>query len=123
MANGSFLPFWLALLTFCVSGCKKDAAMAAMETDANGYVCLKCGGKFYTPRTVFLGANCPKCKEQSLIDVVGYLCEKDKHLTIRASRSDPKGAICEQCQTRLNNAMYSPKEKDLKAWGAVPPPS
>jgi hypothetical protein len=50
---------------------------------------------------------------------VGYYCDKDQHLTIRASEGDRQGAICEKCQARLVNAMKSPREKDYKAWGAT----
>jgi DNA-directed RNA polymerase subunit RPC12/RpoP len=101
------------------TGCKKDAALEAMESDANGYVCLKCGVKLYTDRSVFIGPNCPKCHEDSLMDVVGYYCPKDQHLTIRPRRGGRQGAVCEQCQQSLANAMRSPREKDLKAWGAT----
>jgi DNA-directed RNA polymerase subunit RPC12/RpoP len=115
---------WLLVLSLAAfmlgaTGCKKDAALEAMESDANGYVCLKCGVKLYTDRSVFIGPNCPKCHEDSLMDVVGYYCEKCKRLTIRARRGDRKGAVCEQCQQPLVNAMRSPREKDLKAWGAT----
>jgi hypothetical protein len=109
----------LAAVLLSVTGCKKDTALEAMETDANGYLCLKCGVKLYTDRAVFIGPKCPKCQEDSLMDVVGYYCEKDHHLTIRARRGDPQGAVCEQCQQPLANAMRSPREKDLKAWGAA----
>jgi DNA-directed RNA polymerase subunit RPC12/RpoP len=116
----------LCLLVVCVAaamlvatGCKKDAALEAMESDANGYVCLKCGVKLYTDRSVFIGPNCPKCHEDSLMDVVGYYCPKDQHLTIRPRRGGRQGAVCEQCQQSLANAMRSPREKDLKAWGAT----
>lgn len=109
----------LALLTLVLTGCKKDPSTEAIESDANGYVCLKCGVKLYTDRSVFIGPKCPKCSEDSLMDVVGYYCEKDKHLTIRPRRGDHQGPICEQCQAPLVNAMRSPREKDLKAWGAT----
>jgi hypothetical protein len=109
----------LFVILFGATACKKDAALQAMDTDANGYVCLKCGVKLYTDRSVFIGPKCPKCQEESLMDVVGYYCEKDRHLTIRARRGDPHGEICEQCQQPLANAMRSPREKDLKAWGAT----
>jgi hypothetical protein len=102
-----------------LTGCKKDEAAAAIDTDANGYACLKCGAKFYTERTVFMGASCPQCKAECLMQAVGYYCEKDKHLTIRASQGDRQGAICEKCQAPLVNAMKAPQEKDLKAWGAT----
>jgi len=114
-----WLRFWLAaLLLLGATACKKDAAFEAVDSDANGYVCLKCGAKLYTDRSVFIGPKCPKCSEDTLIEVVGYYCEKDKHLTIRARRGDRYGAVCEQCQAPLANAMRSPREKDLKAWGA-----
>jgi len=117
--GGGLLVVCLALLLPGATGCKKDAALEAMESDANGYLCLKCGVKLYTERSVFIGPKCPKCQEDSLMDVVGYYCAKDQHLTIRASRGDRKGAVCEQCQQPLVNAMRSPREKDLKAWGAT----
>jgi DNA-directed RNA polymerase subunit RPC12/RpoP len=111
--------FYCCLGVFALMGCKKDVAVDAIETDANGYVCLKCGVKLYTDRSVFIGPKCPKCGEDTLTEVVGYYCDKDKHLTIRARRGDRQGAACEQCQAGLANMMRSPREKDLKAWGAT----
>lgn len=110
---------WLGVLLGGLTACKKDASFSALETDANGYVCLKCGAKFYTERTVFLGPQCPQCKESALTQTVGYYCEKDQHVTIRASEGDRQGAICEKCQAHLVNAMKAPREKDYKAWGAT----
>jgi len=101
------------------AGCKKDAGIDSLETDANGYLCLKCGAKYYTERTVFMGPKCPQCSETALSQTVGYYCEKDQHLTIRASEGDRQGAVCEKCQARLINAMRSPREADYKAWGAT----
>jgi len=112
--------FVLPLLTMVA--CSKNAALDSMESDANGYLCLKCGAKYYTPRTVFIGPKCPKCQEDALMPTVGYYCEKDKHLTIRAQRGDPHGAVCEICQATLVNAMRTPKEAELKSWGATSPP-
>jgi DNA-directed RNA polymerase subunit RPC12/RpoP len=109
----------LAALLQDLTACKKNEAIDAIETDANGYLCLKCGAKLYTDRSVFIGPKCPQCKEDSLMPVVGYYCEKDQHLTIRAGRGDRQGSICERCQAPLVNAMRSPREKDLKAWGAT----
>jgi DNA-directed RNA polymerase subunit RPC12/RpoP len=108
----------LAALAVAATACKKDVAVDAIESDANGYLCLKCGTKLYTDRSVFIGPKCPKCGEDTLIEVVGYYCDKDQHLTIRARRGDPHGMVCERCQAPLANAMRSPREKDLKAWGA-----
>ena len=111
-------PSLIALLTFLI-GCKKEAGLEAIETDANGYVCLKCGAKLYTDRKVFMGPKCPQCNEDTLVEVVGYYCQKDNHLTIRARRGDRQGPVCEKCQAALVNAMKDPHEKDLKAWGAT----
>ena len=108
-----------ATLLSCLTGCKKEAAFEAIETDANGYICVKCGAKLYTERTTFIGPKCPKCNQETLMQAVGYYCEKDKHMTIRASEGDRQGAVCELCQARLVNAMRMPREKDLKAWGAT----
>jgi hypothetical protein len=116
---GGLLVVCLFIIMLGATACKKDAALEAMDTDANGYVCLKCGVKLYTDRSVFIGPKCPKCQEDALMDVVGYYCEKDHHLTIRSRRGDRQGAVCEQCQQPLANAMRSPREKDLKAWGAT----
>jgi transcription initiation factor IIE alpha subunit len=117
--GAGILLLWLAALALAATACKKDVAYDAIESDANGYLCLKCGTKLYTDRSVFIGPKCPKCGEDTLIEAIGYYCEKDHHLTIRARRGDPQGAVCEQCGARLVNAMQSPREKDLKAWGAT----
>jgi DNA-directed RNA polymerase subunit RPC12/RpoP len=109
----------LTMVSCVLMSCKKDAAFDALDTDANGYLCLKCGAKVYTERKVFLGAKCPQCKQDTLAQAVGYYCEKDKHLTIRAREGDRQGALCEKCQTPLINAMKEPREKDYKAWGAT----
>ncbi len=111
--------FWLGLSLTVLNGCKRDRGLEAMESDANGYVCLKCGVKLYTERSVFIGPRCPKCGEDTLSEVVGYYCEKDKHLNIRARRGESRGAVCDQCQSVLVNAMRSPREHDLRAWGAT----
>ena len=101
-------------------GCKKDAASEASDSDSNGYLCLKCGAKLYTARSTFIGPRCPKCNEDSLMDVVGYRCAKDGQVIIRPRVGDRGGAPrCEKCQASLVNSMFMPREKDLKAWGAT----
>jgi hypothetical protein len=110
---------WLLALALIATACKKDVALEAMDSDANGYLCLKCGVKVYTDRAVFIGPQCPKCQQETLMDVVGYECAKDHHLTIRPKRGDRQPLACEQCQGPLVNAMRSPRERDLKAWGAT----
>lgn len=106
-------------LGLMVAGCKKDAAREASDSDANGYLCLKCSARLYTDRSVFIGPKCPKCQQDTLMEVVGYTCPKDGHLTIRAREGDRQAApVCESCQGPLGG-MRLPREKDLKAWGAA----
>ena len=121
--NGlSFLVFGLVAALLAVSGCRKNVAEEASDSDANGYLCTKCGAKFYTKRSVFLGATCPKCKENGLVEVVGYSCEKDHHLTLKGRTNDRSGATaCEKCGAPLGG-MQLPREKDLKLWGAAQVP-
>ncbi len=109
----------LLALGLFAGGCKKDVAKEASDSDANGYVCLKCDAKLYTDRSVFIGPKCPKCQEDALMEVVGYVCPKDGHVTIRARQGDRLGApVCDSCKEPLSG-MRLPREKDLKAWGAT----
>ena len=99
--------------------CKKDVAAEASDSDANGYLCTKCGAKLYTDRSNFLALKCPKCGQDGLVEVVGYLCAKDNHLTLTGRSGDRSGATaCEKCGAALGG-MRLPREKDLKAWGAT----
>ncbi len=107
------------LLALVLTGCKKDVATDAINSDANGYLCLTCGVKLYTARSVFIGPQCPKCQKETLMDVIGYYCEKDQHLTIRPRRGDNQPIVCDVCRQPLVNAMRAPREKELKAWGAT----
>ena len=100
-------------------GCHRDVAQKASDSDANGYLCQKCEAKLYTHRAVFIGPQCPKCQQESLVEVVGYVCLKDKHVTIRARTNDRLGTpLCDQCKGSVDG-MCLPREKDLKAWGAT----
>jgi hypothetical protein len=103
-----------------MSACKKDVALEASDSDSNGYLCLKCGVKLYTARSIFIGPHCPKCNEDTLMDVVGYRCAKDGQVVIQPRKGGRSGApVCEKCQAPLANSMFMPREKDLKAWGAA----
>jgi len=104
-----------SLVFLAVAGCKKSTAEAAGESDVNGYLCLKCKGRFYTEQGVF-AEHCPACKDFGIRPVVGYVCEKDQHVTVT-----PRGVgagLCEKCRAPLA-AMKLPREPELKAWGAV----
>ena len=116
------LMLWMLAFTTAACG-KKDVAMDAILSDANGYVCTGCGAKDYTARKSYMEVKCPKCDQYTLADVVGYYCEKDKHVTLRPKVSGPAGAaVCEVCGAELRSAMVSPKEKELLAWGATKAP-
>ena len=117
-ANRSLLGWTLIAGLIVAIGCKKDSAAEASDSDANGYVCPKCGVKLYTDRSVFLSPKCPKCGAEGLAEVVGYLCAKDGHLTLTARSGDRNAAACEKCGGPLS-AMRLPRENDLKAWGAI----
>jgi hypothetical protein len=109
----------VGLLSLLFASCSNDPGMAAIETDANGYFCQKCRAKLFTDRKVFL-EKCPQCKEDGLVEVVGYRCAKDQHQTLRPKVSGPEGAaVCEQCSAILKNAMFQPHKKDLETWGAI----
>src|SRR5690349_5287916 len=118
--TGRWAAIAFGLLTWVLTSCSGSSGFDSIETDAHGYVCLKCGVKVYTERKVFLESKCPKCSEQTLVDTVGFKCSQDQHLTIRPKVSGPAGAsVCEKCGAHLQNAMVSPREKDLIAWGAT----
>ncbi len=102
-----------------LTACKKNVAEEASDSDANGYLCLDCGARLYTDRSVFIGPKCPKCQKDLLVEVVGYWCEKDQHLTIRSRAGDRLGSpVCDKCKAPVN-AMRLPRQKDLIAWGAA----
>jgi DNA-directed RNA polymerase subunit RPC12/RpoP len=107
------------LVALVGSGCKKDVASEASDSDANGYLCQNCSAKFYTDRSVFIGPKCPKCGEDRLFEVVAYRCAKDQNVMFRSARGDSRGLTCEKCQASLANAMFLPRAKDLEAWGAT----
>jgi hypothetical protein len=110
----------LLAAALAMTACKKDVAVDASDSDSNGYLCLKCGVKLYTARSTFIGPHCPKCNEDTLMDVVGYRCAKDGQVVIQPRKGGRSGALmCEKCQAPLTNSMFMPREKDLKAWGAT----
>ena len=112
--NCSLILLSLALLTFFF-GCSRDNVEAALETDANGYICLECKEKFYTDRRVF-PTKCPACKSVNVAQVVSFICDEDKEVNIgpRTLRSLP----CPKCG-KAATGLGIPREADLKAWGAT----
>lgn len=118
-ADFSVAWFLVMLIALVSAGCHKDVAEEASDSDANGYYCIQCEAKLYTPRTVFIGPKCPKCQQDMLVELVGYVCPKDNHLTIRPRVNDRLGErVCDICKGPLGGIRL-PREKDLKAWGAT----
>ena len=105
----------LSLIITALAGCMKSEADAALETDANGYLCQNCRAKFYTDRKVFADI-CPGCKSFQLSQVVGFSCSEDNHITVAARGSG--FTSCEKCQRNISNLVI-PKEEDLTHWGAA----
>jgi DNA-directed RNA polymerase subunit RPC12/RpoP len=109
-----FLLWPCLLVVACLCGCGNREVKAALDSDANGYVCAKCSEKFYTDRSVFANV-CPKCKQADIVQVVGYYCEQDKHATLGPRGRG--GRRCEKCG-QATTGQIVPKESDYQAWGA-----
>lgn len=104
----------LALMVCLGCGCGKSQVDQALDSDANGFLCLDCKAKFYTDREVFAN-HCPACRKANIEMVVGFNCPADKHVT-HAPRG--KGFVaCEQCG-KVTSALSIPREAELKTWGA-----
>lgn len=113
--GGPLLACALAGALLCVAGCGKSTVDQALESDANGYVCLVCQAKFYTDRTVF-PTRCPDCKKPDIEEAMGFICQADQSVVIgpRGQRS----AKCGKCGNPTT-ALSIPREADLRAWGAT----
>jgi uncharacterized OB-fold protein len=94
-------------------GCGKSPDQA-LESDANGFLCLSCKTKFYTDRKVF-ASRCPSCQKQPVERVLGFQCAADKHVTFAPRTAG--SALCEQCR-KSTSAVVFPRKADLVAWGA-----
>jgi hypothetical protein len=98
-----------------VSGCGKGPEEAALDSDANGYLCLGCQSKFYTDRRVFAN-HCPACQKPQIEMVVGFVCPVDHYVTY-----GPRGRgslKCGQCG-KFTSGLSIPREPELKTWGAA----
>ena len=102
------------ILTLLLCACGRRDVDQALDSDANGYVCLDCGAKFYTDREVF-ATFCPQCRKPSIEQVLGFVCAADQHVTIGARGRGARG--CEKCGKAVS-AVSIPTESQLKTWGA-----
>jgi hypothetical protein len=105
----------LAMVGLFLTGCGKSAVDEALDSDANGYVCLACKAMFYTDRTVF-ATRCPECKKPDIEQAIGYVCAADQRVTI-----GPRGRRSVACKTcgAATTSMSIPREADFKEWGAT----
>jgi DNA-directed RNA polymerase subunit RPC12/RpoP len=118
----SFGPFqkWFALAALLflaaivMTGCGKPG-WEAIDSNANGFICQKCGAKFYTDRAVF-AEFCPNCKDANIRPVMGYVCDKCQHLTL--STATHGSTTCEKCQATVSGSKL-PTAKEFVEWGAV----
>lgn len=95
------------------AGCGKSQVEAALDSDANGYLCLECQTKFYTDRAVFANV-CPACKKGNIQPVVGFVCPADQEITIA-----PRGQgfhACKKCG-RPTSALMIPRGKRSQSLG------
>jgi len=96
------------------AGCGKSAVDRALESDARGYFCPGCKSKFFTEYAVIADV-CPQCKNNDILEVVGFVCPADRHTTLA-----PRGrgaASCEKCG-KPSSSLKLPNEAELKNWGA-----
>jgi len=114
VAGRSWACLAVGLLVIAVVGCGPGRDDSALDSDANGFLCLDCKAKFYTDRRVFPN-YCPACQKPQVEMVVGFECASDGHVTYA-----PRGrgfAACEQCG-KVSNGLVLPREAELKSWGA-----
>jgi len=112
----SWVCSWIAgcLLVLAGLDCGPHRDDAALDSDANGFLCLDCQAKFYTDRMVFAN-HCPACQKPRVEMVVGFVCPADGEVTY-APRG--RGALaCQKCG-KVTNRLTIPRELELKAWGA-----
>ena len=103
------------LSTFLLGGCGKSRVDQALDSDANGYVCLACNARFYTDRNVF-PTRCPDCRKSNIEQAIGFVCTVDQQTTVgpRGRRS----VACKKCGA-ATTGQNIPRESDFRAWGAT----
>jgi len=104
------------LACFClVTGCGRSAVDRSLESDARGYFCSACKTKFYTEYSVIADV-CPQCKSYDILEVIGFVCSADNHVTLAARGNG--APPCEKCGKPSSTAGV-PRESQLKAWNAA----
>lgn len=105
----------MTALLALAGGCSKHSADKALDSDANGYLCLSCNAKFLTDRDTF-ATRCPTCSKPGVEQVLGFVCAADQHVTINPRGRG--GMACEKCG-KGTTAVSIPTEAQLKGWGAA----
>jgi hypothetical protein len=107
--------FFTLAVAFALLGCsKEESGGELLNSDANGFVCRQCKFKFYTSRSVYADL-CPACKSTDVVEVIGFFCDKDQHLTLSPKA---KSTTCEKCNNLVGQVRL-PTSVQLAAWGAV----
>jgi hypothetical protein len=102
-------------LAFALLGCSKEENRGELlDSDANGFLCRQCNLKFYTARSIYADI-CPACKSTDIVQVIGFFCDKDQHVTLTPKA---KSATCEKCSNPVGQVRL-PTAAQLTAWGAV----
>lgn len=105
-----------AVLAIPLHGCRGDRqARDAIQSDAHGYICPKCGSKFYTESGVF-AAKCPDCGNLEIDEVWGHWCDDCGVLTL-APRKAGETIACGTCG-KPTSGIDMPDENELIEWGA-----
>lgn len=112
--SGLFMVLGLVMI-LAVGGCGRQSDDAALDSDANGFLCLDCQAKFYTDREVFAN-DCPACRKGRVEMVLGFVCPSDGEVTYA-----PRGRGSLACGTcgKVTGSLTIPREAELKVWGAV----
>lgn len=106
----------LGMLVTLSWGCgPRGGDEAALDSDANGYVCLECNAKFYTDRKIFPN-HCPTCKKANVEMVLGYVCTTDQQ--VQYGPRGKGGMKCPACG-KTTTSIAIPRQAELQAWGAT----
>ena len=60
--------------------------------------------------------SCPQCKKPNIEQVMGFVCDADKQMTLGPRGRG--GVACSKCG-KTTMALALPGASDLKSWGAV----
>src|SRR5204863_776599 len=104
----------LILFVSCLLAACGNKENSILEADANGYLCSKCGEKFFTGHNSYAD-QCPKCGSANIDELVAFVCPVDTQTMIVPKSG--KGAPCTKCG-KFTNEKKLPSAGELTTWGA-----